>query len=169
METALSDWDLRIEAIDVDELIAALPPLTEPLTPLAAQWDRLSDRVVYMLILPGGIKVDLFPGDRRRASAGPWHPQPDNLSAIDAHFWDWILWLGSKALRGQTDLVDEELEKLYVNLLGPFGANAVPRSIADTVDQYLYLRTAAARTSCVAMNRRLGDEVLGRLRQERLV
>ena len=108
IETALSDWDIQIAAIDVDELIAALPSLTEQLRPLAAQWDRLSSRPVYMLILPGGIKVDLFADDRPRTNEPPWQPQTDNLTAIDAHFWDWILWLGGKQLRGQADLVDEE-------------------------------------------------------------
>ena len=167
-ENELSDWDLRIEAVDIDDLIAALPSLTERLAPLAAQWDRLSERLVYMLILPGGIKVDLFPGDRRQAMAGPWDAHADNLRAIDAHFWDWILWLASKAQGGRTDVVHEELEKLSVNLLGPLGAAAAPASIADAVDQYLALRTAAERTSGVAINPRLGDEVLARLRQERL-
>lgn len=90
-ETVLSDWDLRVEADDLDELMARLPSLTGQLTPLAAQWDRLSTRAVYMLILPGGIKVDLFMGDRSRVNEPPWQPQPDNLSAIDSHFWDWIL------------------------------------------------------------------------------
>jgi hypothetical protein len=71
IETALSGWDIQIAAIDVDALMANLPSLTEQLRPLAAQWDRLSSRPVYMLILPGG-----------------------------------------KQLRGQTDLGDEECQKL---------------------------------------------------------
>jgi hypothetical protein len=95
-ETALSDWDIQIAAIDVDGLMATLPSLTEQLKPLAAQWDRLSSRPVYMLILPGGIKVDLFSDDRPRTNEPPWQPQSDDLRAIDAHFWDWILWLGGK-------------------------------------------------------------------------
>lgn len=95
-------------------------------------------------------------------------PQPDNLSAIDSHFWDWILWLGGKALRGQTDLVHVELEKLYGNLLGPLGANRAARSIANAVEQYLELREISERASRVAVSRRLGNEVLARLRQERL-
>jgi hypothetical protein len=164
-ETDLSDWDLRIEAVDLDELMIVLPSLTESLAPLAAQWDRLSDRAVYMLILPGGVKVDLFPGDRSRAVEGPWDPQPENLSAIDAHFWDWILWMGSKALRGENDVVEDELHKLQVNLLGPLGGNRIPQSIASAVEQYLRLRERAEQTSRVRVDRRLGDEVSARLRR----
>jgi hypothetical protein len=169
IETALSDWDIQIAAIDLDELMAALPSLTAQLTPLAAQWDRLSSRPVYMLILPGGIKVDLFADDRPRTSEPPWQPQSDNLMAIDAHFWDWILWLGGKQLRGQADLVDEECQKLYVHLLQPLGASAVARSIASAVEQYLDLRTGAERIAHVPVDRRLGQAVFARLRDEGLV
>jgi hypothetical protein len=165
----LSDWDLRIEADDLDVLTAALPSLVGPLEPLAAQWDRLSVRVVYMLVLPGAIKVDLFPGDRSQPLAGPWEPGAGNLAAIDAHFWDWILWLGSKALGGRDDVIDEELEKLAHHLLGPLGADGVPSSIADAVDRYLHLRTAREEATGVPVDRRLGEEVLTRLREEHLV
>jgi hypothetical protein len=169
IETALSDWDIQIAAIDVDELMAALPSLTEQLGPLTAQWDRLSSRPVYMLILPGGIKVDLFADDRPRTSEPAWQPTSDNLKAIDAHFWDWILWLGSKQLHGQADLVDQECQKLYVHLLQPLGANAIPRSIASAVEQYFDLRMSAEHIAQVPVDPRLGEAVFSRLRDEGLV
>jgi hypothetical protein len=165
---ALSDWDIQIAAIDVDALMANLPSLTEQLRPLAAQWDLLSSRPVYMLIQPGGIKVDLFSDDRPRTNEPPWQLQSDNLKAIDAHFWD-ILWLGGKQLRGQTDLVDEECRKLYLHLLQPLGANSIPRSIASAVEQYLELRMTAERTADLPVDPRLGEAVLSRLRDEGLV
>ncbi len=111
-ETALSDWDFQIHTTNVGRLVADLPTLVSILEPLAAQWDPLVERAVYMLVLPGPAKVDLFPGDERRGIQPPWRPTQENLVAIDAHFWDWILWLGGKVLGGQTELVDEELNKL---------------------------------------------------------
>jgi len=97
-ETALSDWDFRIDTTNAAALARELPALVEPLEPLAAQWDRLTERSTYMLMLPGAVKVDLFPGDELRAIQPPWEPTPSNLVAIDAHFWDWALWLGGKVL-----------------------------------------------------------------------
>jgi hypothetical protein len=88
---------------------------------------------------------------------------------MDAHFWDWILWLGSKVLRGQNDVVEEQLDQLHVNVLGPLGAGTVPRSIADAIDRYRQLRRTAERTGGGVVNRRLGGEVLARLRQEDVV
>ena len=66
-ETALSDWDFRIDTTNGAALARELPTLVEPLEPLAAQWDRLTERATYMLMLPGAVKVDLFPGDELRA------------------------------------------------------------------------------------------------------
>jgi hypothetical protein len=168
-ETALSDWDIQIAAVDFDELMAALPALTEKLRPLAAQWVRLSSRPVYMLILPGGIKVDLFADDRPRTSEPPWQAQSDNLNAIDAHFWDWILWLAGKQLRGQAELVHDECEKLYVHLLQPLGATAIPRTITFAVEEYLDLRVSAEYVAQVPVDPRLGEAVFSRLRDEGLV
>jgi hypothetical protein len=91
---ALSDWDLRIEAHDVDGLISGLPSLVEPLEPLAAQWDRLSE---------------------------------------------------------------------------PLGEDGAPGSVADAVDRYLRRRTFVEQEMGVVVDRRLGDEVLTRLREEHLV
>src|SRR6266700_1051488 len=80
-ETALSDWDFRIDTTNGAALARELPTLVEPLEPLAAQWDRLTERSTYMLMLPGAVKVDLFPGDELRAIQPPWEPTPSNLIA----------------------------------------------------------------------------------------
>jgi hypothetical protein len=167
--TALSDWDFVLEAADLDELMAALPRLVEPLDPLAAQWDRLSEGALFMLVLPGGEKIDLFPGGRRRAVEPPWRPGPDTLAGIDAHLWDWLVWLGSKVLRGEDELVADELEKLHHHLLGPLGADRPARSVGDAAERYLALRDTAEARCGVAVDRRLGEVVLGRLRDEGVV
>src|SRR5579884_2097286 len=43
-------------------------------------------------------KIDLFPKGGLRPNQPAWEPRADTLMAIDEHFWDWILWLGSKSL-----------------------------------------------------------------------
>jgi hypothetical protein len=141
-----SDWDFRVEAHDFGIVAAALPELVAPLEPLAAQWDRLSDEQCWMLILRGPVKVDLiFPGEPH-AHEPPWAPSAENLAAIDAHLWDWLLWLRSKP----GDLVAAELEKLFVHLLRPLGVGRVPASVAEAVELYRPARDAlAARLGCV--------------------
>ena len=94
--TELSDWDFHIQTERAAELARRLPAILTTLEPLAAQSDRLTERATYMLMLSGAIKVDLLPGDERRALEPPWEPTPSNLVAIDAHFWDWTVWLGGK-------------------------------------------------------------------------
>src|SRR6202035_4020321 len=91
--TPLSDWDCRIDAPDCAELVASLPVVVRDLEPLAALWDPLSQRAVYMIVLSGPVKVDFLPCDEERRLAPRWEPSATNLSDIDAHFWDWTLWL----------------------------------------------------------------------------
>jgi hypothetical protein len=166
--TVLSDWDFLIEPIDVERLVQDLPACVQALEPLAGQWDRLSKRAVYMLILPGAIKVDLFPGDRPHVIEPPWHPGPDNLSDIDAHFWDWTLWLGGKLLARRISLVRNELRKLHDYVLGPLGATTPPASLHEAVQQYQRLCDIAERTHRAAVDHRLADAVIARLRAEGL-
>lgn len=161
--TDLSDWDFRIEAKDLDLVAQDLPGLMQPFCPQAGQWDRLSARAVYMLILPGAIKVDLFPGDRPHTICPPWHPNAGNLSDIDAHFWDWILWLGGKAMGDHLAVVDAELRKLHTHLLGPLGADRGTTSLLEAVDKFLDLRRAAATRHGVAVDGQLGEQVVARL------
>jgi predicted nucleotidyltransferase len=157
--TALSDWDFHIHTTNAAALARALPRLVAPLEPLAAQWDRLVDRLVYMLVLPGAVKVDLFPGDERHEIEPPWEPTPENLAAIDAHFWDWVLWLGTKFLHGRQEVVDEELGKLHRNLLAPLGVARPPTTIDAAVSEYRRARDRLERERNVSVGRRLGDEV----------
>lgn len=157
--TALSDWDFQIHTTNARVLARDLPALVEPLEPLAAQWDRLGEHATYMLMLPGAIKIDLFPGNERRAIEPPWVPAASNLAAIDAHFWDWVLWLGSKALHGRDDLVESELHKLHHNLLGPLGVGTPPTTIDAAVAEYRRTRDRLERRWSISVGRRLDDEV----------
>ena len=158
-ETALSDWDFRIDTTNGAALARELPTLVEPLEPLAAQWDRLGERATYMLMLPGAVKVDLFPGDELRAIQPPWEPTPSNLVAIDAHFWDWALWLGGKVLAEKSGVVSEELGKLHRNLLGPLGVTSPPATVEQAVAEYRGARDRLERRWEMSVPRRMGDEV----------
>ena len=161
--TALSDWDFHIHAKNAAALARELPAIVAPLEPLAAQWDRLTERATYMLMLPGAIKVDLFPGDERRALEPPWEPTPSNLAAIDAHFWDWTLWLGGKVLAGKTNLVAEELRKMQRHLLGPLGVTSTPATVDEAVAAYQLARDRLERRWEISVPRRLGDAVTAAL------
>jgi hypothetical protein len=161
--TALSDWDFLIHTTNSPELARELPATVTPLEPLAAQWDRLTERATYMLMLPGAIKVDLFPGDQRRALEPPWEPTPSNLFAIDAHFWDWTIWLGGKVLAGKTGLVAEELRKMHRHLLGPLGVTSPPATVDQAVAGYQGARDRLERSWKISVPRRLGDEVTAAL------
>jgi hypothetical protein len=141
-----SDWDFLVEARDFAAVAAALPGLLAPLEPLAQQWDRLSDEQCWMLILRGPVKVDLIFPEEPHVHEPPWVPSAENLAMIDAHLWDWLLWLRSKG----DDLVAAELEKLFVHLLRPIGVVRVPSSVAQAVEFYRPARDAlAARLGCV--------------------
>jgi hypothetical protein len=145
-----SDWDFLVEARDFAAVAAALPELLAPLEPLAQQWDRLSDEQCWMLILRGPVKVDLVFPEEPHVPEPPWVPSAENLGAIDAHLWDWLLWLRSKEASGKRDLVAAELEKLFVHLLRPLGVDRVPSSVVDAVELYRPARDAlATRLGCV--------------------
>jgi hypothetical protein len=139
-----SDWDFRVEVLDFASVAAALPELLAPLEPLASQWDRLSDEQCWMAILRGPVKVDLIFPAEPHVHEPPWVPSADNLEAIDAHLWDWLLWLRGKEASGQGDLAAAELEKLFVHLLRPLGVDRAPRSVADAVELYRPARDAVA-------------------------
>ena len=164
-ETALSDWDFLVEAGDVDAVAEALPQLVLPLRPLAAQWDRLSEEAsYYMLIVAGGVKVDVVL-DRPPELQPPWEVRADTLGAVDAHFWDWILWLGGKQLAGRDELVRGQLGGLmWEHLLRPVGVPRPPGSIREAVDAYLEARGDRERELGVLVVRDVEDAVVGRLR-----
>src|SRR5947207_675148 len=105
-----SDWDFLVDTNDFDVVAQGLRELLAPLEPLVQQWDRLSPEWCWMLILHGPAKVDLIFPHEPHDNEPPWEPNAENLDAIDAHFWDWMLWLRSKHASAKTDLIASELE-----------------------------------------------------------
>lgn len=163
--TELSDVDLLVETDDFDRLSRDLPRLLEPLSPLAAQWDRLSEEATYyMVILPGAVKLDLV-FERPPRLEPPWEARPDTLEAIDRHFWDWILWLGGKQLGRHDDLVRAHLEgPLFDHLLEPVGVVEPPRSLPDAIARYTAARAARESEFGTRVPTALHEAVLERLR-----
>jgi hypothetical protein len=154
-----SDWDFRVEAHEFRAVANALPDLLRPLNPLAQQWDRLSDEQCWMLIVRGPAKVDLIFPEEPHVHEPPWQPSEANLAAIDAHFWDWMLWLHPKDLADMRELVAAELQKLFDHLLKPFGADRVPTSILEAVGVYRAQRDGAGVRFGVEIPRQLESEV----------
>jgi hypothetical protein len=157
--TALSDWDFRVVVSDFAAVAAQLPELVAPLSPLAAQWDRLSEEQCYMLLLRGPHKVDLI-FDEPHTDEPPWVVAPETLQAIDAHFWDWILWLAAKRLAGKDDLVTAELSKMHDHLLAPMGISAAPGSLDEALALYVAARSSLEQQLAVHVSRAVEREVL---------
>jgi hypothetical protein len=155
----LSDWDFAVETSDFDSVARDLPTLVEPLEPVAAQWEPLGHFPVYMLLLRGPTKVEYLFLDQSQEARPPVKPTPEALPAIDAHFWDWIWWLATKARIGRDDLVEQHLPRLYRHLLEPMGANAMPDSIEAAVRDFLIRRGELERRYGVEVPRALEDEV----------
>lgn len=153
--TELSDWDFRVEATDFAAAAAALPNLLAPLRPLVHQWDRLSAEWCWMSIVRGPAKVDLIFPEEPHIKEPPWEPDGTNLEAIEAHFWDWMLWLSGKEAKGRTDLIASELDKLSGHLLAPMGVLRPPSSIAEAVSLYRRARERAERRFGAAVPRDL--------------
>lgn len=139
--TTLSDWDFVVNTCNFDALSGELPALMADLRPLAQQWDRLSKTACYMLVLAGPTKVDLIFESVSQERKPSWTVSASTLTAIDAHFWDWILWLTSKAAKGRAELIRSELDKMSEHLLGPMGVREAPASLADAVTAYVAART----------------------------
>ncbi|HXS62013.1 MAG TPA: hypothetical protein VN767_04015 [Streptosporangiaceae bacterium] len=166
--TRLSDWDLYLNG-EPARLMAELPGLVAPLRPLAAFWEPLSEDAGYMMVMDGPVKVDLFPVGGRRSLQPPWELSGTTLGAIDGHFWDWVLWLGSKALRGEAELVSDELAKMRWFLLGPLGVDRTPADLGEAVRLYLDARSEASGRFQVRVPEGLGRQVLAALREHQLV
>ena len=154
-----SDWDFRVDTSDFSAVAEALPRLLAPLDPLAEQWDRLSPHQCWMLMLRGPVKVDLIFADVPHAPEAPWTVSTATLEGIDAHFWDWVLWLRSKDARGKNEIVTTELDKLFGHLLEPLGIASQPSSIAEAVAAYRVGRERAERALDLAIPRDLEREV----------
>jgi hypothetical protein len=139
--TPLSDWDFAVTTGRFDEVRRALPATVATLRPMVAQWDRLSAAWCYMLILAGPVKVDLIFSQSHRPLP-PWQVSAATLPGIDDHFWDWILWLGSKEAAGRRDLVAGELGRLHRHLLDPMGIPAPPAGLGQAIADYRAAREA---------------------------
>jgi hypothetical protein len=108
-----------------------------------------------MLIVAGPAKIDLIFAEEPHTEEPPWEPKGENLDAIDAHFWDWMLWLKAKEASGKLELVDTELDKLFGHLLAPLQVQRRPSSIAEAVAAYRAARRRAERRFGVAVGREL--------------
>jgi hypothetical protein len=160
--TALSDWDFEVTTISFDAVAADLEGLVAAMGALASQWDPFGGWPTYMVMLPGPAKVDLaFRAPAREAVPlpEPWEVTARTLGRIDHHFWDWSLWLGSKTLRCDRELLDSELVRMSIHLLRPLGEESVPHSLEEAVAVFLHRRAAAEARLGVALPRQMGDEV----------
>ena len=162
--TPLSDWDIVVDTDDFAAVAADLPVLSSVLRPLAQQWDPYASEACYMLMLRGAVKVDVIFPDVPHESAPPWEARPDNLEAINLHFWDWILWLASKQLRrDQVERVEDQFELMSRNLLRPLGVPEAPGSIEAAVAAYVAARDELERRFDMVVSRAVEEEVLGAL------
>ncbi len=162
--TALSDWDFTVGVAEFEVVRDVLPALMAPLRPVVSQWDRLSRRWCYMMILAGPAKVDLIFG-RPHPIASPWLVSASTLGPIDDHFWDWALWLGSKQLAGRDDVVTAELRKLHAHLLGPLRVADVPGSLGRAVAEYRAAREDREKALRCEVSRAAETTVLPCLRE----
>lgn len=155
----LSDWDFAVETSDFESVARDLPALVEPLEPLAALWEPLGHFPVYTLVLPGPTMVEyLFLGYAQEAKT-PVKPSKEALPAIDAHFWQWIWWLATKASVGRDELIQEHWPVLYRHLLEPMGADTMPNSIEGAIRGFLVRRDELERRYDLDLSRALEDDV----------
>ncbi|MEE8139024.1 MAG: nucleotidyltransferase domain-containing protein [Thermoanaerobaculia bacterium] len=159
----LSDWDFEIDTEDFEAVARGLADLTSSLQPLAQQWDPLSRRANYMLMLRGGVKVDLI-FDRPYEPAPPWKVSAETIPAIDHHFWDWTLWLAAKDSAGKHELVKESLANMSSHMLRPMGVERIPDAIETAVELYTEARRELDERLCVAVSDEIGRDVRRALR-----
>lgn len=161
----LSDWDFAVITDDFESIAAKIDRATAHLEPLAGQWDRLSPHMCYMLILPGGVKVDFLFLDQPHELKPPWEASAETLPGIDAHFWDWAIWLAAKETGGKRELVAEELRKLYEHLLSPMGVTVVPANVTAAVELYIEARERLEEEFGVRVQRDLERHVRSLLQE----
>lgn len=164
--TAFSDWDFAVETDDFEAVARDIGPLLARFEPLARQWDRLSKTHCWMAILPGPVKVDVIFAEPHTLEP-PWIPERSNLTAIDDHFWDWVLWLNSKQAKGKSELVATELSKMFEHLLHPIGVEIPPASLDAALASYVTARDRLEREFSVAISPILGREVLRAIHHRR--
>ena len=146
-----------MQADDVPRVFGDLPRRIAGLHPLAVLWDRLSDEACLMVIVEGPTKIDLIFDEPNRHQP-PWRVTAATLPAIDAHFWDWTLWLCSKHHAGKREVVAAELQRQFEHLLVPLGVAHVPASLAAAVSAYETQRGIREDELGVSVPRRLGEE-----------
>lgn len=156
--TPLSDWDLYVEG-EPEAMLEEIPELVASFGPLVAFWEPLSEQAGYMAVLDGPTKVDVFPLGASSRIRPPWLLSADTLAPIDGHFWDWTLWLGGKALRGERQLVADELVKMHGYVLAALGVASAPGSLDEAVALYRRARSRAADALGVAVDPELGRQV----------
>jgi hypothetical protein len=166
--TALSDWDLYLGG-EPEGMMEEIPAVVASFGPLAAFWEPLSEEAGYMAVMDGPTKVDVFPLGARRTIQPPWRLSAETLASIDGHFWDWTLWLGGKALRGERQLVADELVKMRGYLLAPLGVASAPRGLDEAVTAYRRARARAVDALGVAVNAELERQVTEALRRHGLL
>jgi predicted nucleotidyltransferase len=162
--TEASDWDFLVETTDFPAVARDLPQLVGSLHPIAQQWDLLSECACYMLTLPGPIKVDLIFAGVPHKRQEPWEIASDTLAAVDAHFWDWMLWLTSKLASERGELIGTELTKMWDHILRPLGVGQPPRTLEEATTQYLAARDQWERRLRLSVPRDLEREILPRIR-----
>jgi hypothetical protein len=154
-----SDWDFAVETADFSSVAHDLPRLFAPLNPLAEQWDPYASHACYMLMFPGPTKVDLLFLDEHRRWSPAWSPSPENLQAIDRHFWDWIMWLEQKRTGGQAATLAASLGDMFELMLEPMGVSAKPGSVSEAIDTFIAARDELERRYGVSVPRELEREV----------
>lgn len=161
----LSDWDFEVVTDGFDSLARDIESLTAGLQPLAGQWDRLSPHMCYMLIVPGPVKIDFLFLDQPHEDERPWEPSAETLAGIDAHFWDWTVWLASKDAAGKHELLAEELRRMWEHILAPMGVDAAPASVAAAIERYTEARERLEAEFGTRVERELGEAIFGLLRK----
>jgi hypothetical protein len=166
--TELSDWDLYLVG-DPEAMMVQVPGVIASFGPLAAFWEPLAEEAGYMVVMDGPTKVDVFPTGGRRRIQPPWVLSAETLVEIDGHFWDWSLWLGGKTLRGQRELVADELIKMHNFLLKPIGVATAPADLGEAVGVYLDARASAMDALGVFVDPELGRQVSHALRRHGVI
>ena len=99
-----------------------------------------------------------------REPESPWEVSPDTLPGLDAHFWDWILWLTSKQAYGRQELVSAELAKMWGHLLRPLGVAKPPGTLDEATELYLAAQCQWEQRLRLSVPRDLEREILPRVR-----
>lgn len=155
----LSDWDFAVDTSDFDALARDLPALVSPLEPLSQQWEPMGHFPVYQVLLPGPTKIEYLFLDHTQEPAPACEPSAETLPAINAHFWDWIWWIATKASIGRSDLVADHLSQLHEHLLHPMGIDEPPATIEAAIEAFMARRDKLEQQFGITVDRRLELEV----------